>query len=142
MNMSDALKALSSHAPSSTLTPTWPLKSARPRLSRRPARVTSPAPVTTPRIPSRGRVDTSDGRAEAVARAICAAEGRMVKVDAAIGSGQSCSSILGPDGRHHGKSRPKLSRESRIVQCDFHRDTLHDLCVVAGGIVGRQQCEL
>src|SRR5271156_6758019 len=136
--MSEALKALSSQAPSSTLMPTWPLKSAMPRLSRRPARVTRPAPVMTPRMPSRGRVETSDGIAAAAPRAICNADGRIGIVEAAIG----CRLLFGADGRHDGKPGAQLGRKRRIVQRDLHRNALHDFREVAGGVIGRQECEL
>jgi len=49
-----------------------------------PVRVTSPAPVTTPKMPSSGRVDTSDGMAAAAARAISNTDGRIVNLEAAI----------------------------------------------------------
>src|SRR5580693_5209737 len=136
--MSDALKALSSQAPSSTLMPTWPLRSAMPRLSMRPARVTSPAPVITPRMPSRGRFETSDGIAAAAPRAISTAEGRIVIVEAAI----ACRLLFGADGRHDGKPGAQFGRKRRIVQRDLHGNALHDFREVAGGVVGRQKCEL
>src|SRR6266478_9606015 len=138
MNMRDALYALSSHAPLSKLMPTWPFKSARPRLSMRPARVTSPAPVTTPKMPSRGRVDTSDGMATAVARAMSTADGRTVMVKAAI-----CSrSPSRADSCNHRNSGTQFRREGRILQRDLDRNTLHDFCEVASRVVGRQQSEL
>src|SRR5262245_54371302 len=118
--------------------PTWPLKSARPRVSMRPVRVTSPAPVTTPRIPNRGRVETSDGMAAAVARAMSTADGRTVMLEAAI----RCRLPSRPNGRDHGESGTKFRGDSRIVQRDLDGNTLHDLREVAGGIVGRQQSEL
>src|ERR1700733_927692 len=136
--MSDALNALSSHAPSSRLMPTWPLRSVTPRLSMRPARVTSPAPVTTPRIPRRGRVDTSDGIAAAAARAISRADGRTVMVEAAIEFRLSSRA----DSCDHRKSRAQRGRKRRIVKGDLDRYTLHDFREITGGIVGRQQSEL
>src|SRR3984885_9996284 len=132
--MSEALNALSSHAPLSKLMPTCPFKSASPRLSMRPARVTRPAPVTTPRMPIRGRVDTSDGIAAAAACAMSNADGRTVMVEAAIG-------FRLPSGMHgcyHGKSGTQRRRECRIVQCDLDRNTLYDFCKVASRVVGRQ----
>src|SRR5580658_6805417 len=138
INMSDALKALSSQAPSSKLKPTCPFKSAMPRLSMRPARVTSPAPVTTPRIPRRGRVDTSDGIAAAAARAISSADGRIVIVEAAIDFRLSSSA----NSCNHRKSGTQRRRERRIVQSDLDGNTLHDFRKVASGVVGRQQSEL
>src|SRR6202453_3786957 len=136
--MSDALKALSSQAPSSKLMPTWPFKSARPRLSRRPARVTSPAPVTTPRIPRRGRVDTSDGIAAAAARAISSADGRIVMVEAAIDFRLSS----GADSCYHRKSGTQRRRDRRVVERDLDGNTLHHFREIASGVVGRQQSEL
>src|ERR1700686_4199040 len=136
--MSDALYALSSHAPLSKLMPTWPFKSARPRLSMRPARVTSPAPVTTPKMPSRGRVDTSDGMAAAAVRAISKADGRTVMLEAAI-----CSSS--PSRAHscnHRNSGTQFRREGRILQRDLDRNTLHDFREVASGVVGGHTSEL
>src|ERR1700685_1713410 len=138
INMSEALKALSSQAPSSKLMPTCPFKSARPRLSMRPASVTSPAPVTTPRIPRSGRVDTSDGIAAAAPRAISSADGRTVMVEAAIGFRLSS----GADSCYPGKSGTQRRRDRGVVQRDLDRNTLHDFCEVAGGVVGRQQSEL
>src|SRR5580658_7875134 len=134
INMSDALKALSSQAPSSKLKPTCPFKSAMPRLSMRPARVTSPAPVTTPRIPRSGRVDTSDGIAAAAACAISSADGRTGIVEAAIDFRLS----FGADGCYHGKSRTQSGRERRIVQRDLDGNTLHDFREISSGVVGRQ----
>src|SRR5580692_5158483 len=136
--MSDALKALSSQAPSSKLMPTCPFKSARPRLSIRPARVTSPAPVTTPRIPSRGRVDTSDGIAAAAARAMSTADGRIVMVEAAI----DFRLWSGADSCYHRKSGTQPRRDRRIVQRDLDGNTLHDFREIARGVVRRQQSEL
>src|SRR5580698_11392292 len=136
--MSDALKALSSQAPSSRLMPTWPFKSAMPRLSMRPARVTSPAPVTTPKIPRRGRVDTSDGIAAAAACAICIADGRTVMVEASIDSWL----LSGADSCHHRKSWTQRRRDRRVIQRDLDWNPLHDFREIAGGIVGWQQCEL
>src|ERR1700689_4556462 len=120
--MSDALKALSSQAPSSRLIPTWPFKSARPRLSMRPARVTSPAPVTTPRIPRRGRVDTTDGIAAAAPRAISRADGRTVMVEAAI----DFQLLSGEDRCYHREAGTQRSRDRRIFQRDLDRNALHD----------------
>src|SRR4029077_2187628 len=51
-------------------------------------------------------------------------------------------SVLGMDGRHHGKSRAQLRRQSRIVQCNLHWNTLHYFCEIASGIIGGQQSEL
>src|SRR5580692_5492448 len=136
--MSDALKALSSQAPSSKLMPTCPFKSARPRLSMRPARVTSPAPVTTPRMPRRGRVDTSDGIAAAAARAISSADGRTVMVEAAIDFRLSS----GADGCYHRKSGTQRRRDGRIVQRNLDGNTLHNFREIASSVVGWQQSEL
>src|ERR1700733_7430314 len=136
--MSEALKALSSQAPLSKLMPTCPFKSARPRLSMRPARVTTPAPVTTPRIPRRGRVDTSDGIAEAAARAISNADERIVIVEAAIGFRLSS----GADSCYDGKPGTQRRRDCRIVQHDLDGNALHDFCKIASGVVGRQQSKL
>src|ERR1700722_153968 len=138
INMSEALKALSSQAPSSKLMPTWPFKSARPRLSMRPARVTSPAPVTTPRIPRRGRVDTSDGIAAAAACAISSADGRIVMVEAAIDFRLSS----GADRCYHRKPGTQRRLHVRIIQRYLDGNTLHDFGEIAGGVVGRQQSEL
>src|ERR1700755_2174065 len=44
------------------------------------------------------------------------------------------------DVRNDRHARPQLDRRA-ILQHDFHRDALHDLCEVAGGIVRRQQGE-
>src|SRR5271156_3828238 len=136
--MSDALKALSSHAPSSKLMPMCPFMSAMPRLSMRPARVTRPAPVTTPKMPRRGRVDTSDGIAAAAACAISSADGRIVMVEAAI----DFRLLSGADGCYHRESGTQRSREGRIVERDLDGNTLHDFCEIAGGVVRRQQSEL
>src|SRR4051812_16410626 len=118
--------------------PTWPLKSASPRPSMRPVSVTSPAPVITPRIPSRGRVDTSDGMAAAAARAMSIADGRTVMFEAAIGF----RSLSRADGCNYGESGTQLRGESRVLECDFDGNTLDDLGEVARGIVGRQESEL
>src|SRR3984957_19990249 len=142
INMSEALKALSSHAPLSKLMPTCPFKSARPRLSMRPARVTSPAPVTTPRMPRRGRVDTSDGIAAAAACAISSSDGRTVMVEAAIFPVTDFRLLSGADSCYHGKSGTQRRRDSRIVQRDLDGNTLHDFREISRGIVGRQQSEL
>src|SRR5580700_6010596 len=136
--MSDALKALSSHAPSSRLMPTWPFKSARPRLSMRPARVTSPAPVTTPRIPRSGRVDTSDGIAAAAACAISSADGRTVIIEAAI----DFRLLSGADTCYHRKSRAQCRRDRQIVEHDLDGNTLHNFSEIARSVVGWQQGEL
>src|ERR1700686_569655 len=104
----------------------------------RPASVTRPAPVTTPRIPSRGRVDTSDGMAAAAARAMSTADGRIVMVEAAI-----CSiSLLRADSGDNRNSGTQRRREGGIVQCDLDRNSLHDFREVASRVVGRQQSEL
>src|SRR5258708_2743739 len=129
---------MSSQAPLSKLMPMWPFKSGRPRLSMRPARVTSPAPVTTPRIPRRGRVDTSDGMAAAVARAMSTADGRTVMVEAAIGFRLPS----GADGCYHGESGTQFRRESRIVQRDLDGNALDDFSEVAGCVIRWQQSEL
>src|ERR1700733_3038187 len=136
--MSDALKALSSQAPSRKLMPTCPFKSARPRLSIRPVRVTSPAPVTTPRIPSKGRVDTSDGIAAAAARAISTADGRIVMVEAAMDFRLSS----GTDSRYDRKSGTQPRCDRRIVQRNLDGNTLYNFGEIARGVVGRQQSEL
>src|SRR5271156_2596887 len=136
--MSDALKALSSHAPSSKLMPMCPFISAMPRLSMRPARVTSPAPVTTPRMPRRGRVDTSDGIAAAAACAICNADGRTVRVEAPIDAWL----LSGADSCHHRKSGTQRRRHRRIIQRDLDGNTLHDFREIASRVIGRQQREL
>src|ERR1700733_6029783 len=138
INMREALKALSSQAPSSKLMPTWPFKSARPRLSMRPARVTSPAPVTPPRIPSKGRVDTSDGIAAAAARAISTADGRIVMVEAAIDFWLSS----GVNSCYDRKSGTQPGCDRRVVQRNLDGNTLYNLREIARGVVGRQQSEL
>src|SRR5580692_9869878 len=138
INMSAALKALSSQAPSSRLMPICPFKSARPRLSMRPARVTSPAPLTTPRTPRSGRVDTSDGIAAAAPRAISNADGRTVMVEAAIDFRLSS----GSDSCYHRKSGTQRRRDGRVIQRDLDGNTLHDFREIASGVIGRQESEL
>src|SRR5258706_15319534 len=134
MNISEALKALSSQAPSSKLMPTCPFKSARPRLSIRPVRVTSPAPMTTPRIPSRGLVETSDGMAAAAPRAISIAVGRTTMLEAVI----LFRLPPGPDGCNHRESGAQLAGKGAIVQPNLDRDALYHLREIAGRVVGRQ----
>src|SRR5258705_11053096 len=137
MNISEALKALSSQAPSSKLMPTCPIKSARPRVSMRPARVTSPAPMTTPRIPRRGLVETSDGMAAAAPRAMSAGVGRTMLEAVMI-----FRLLSRPDGGNDRKSGAQFRGESCVVQHDLDRGTLHDLGEIAGRIVRGQQGKL
>src|SRR5258708_2389929 len=138
MNISEALKALSSQAPSSKLMPTCPFKSARPRVSMRPVRVTSPAPMTTPRIPRRGLVETSDGMAAAAPRAMSAGVGRTAMLEAVM----IFRLLSRPDGGDDRKSGAQFRGESCVVQHDLDRDTLHDLGEIAGRIVRGQQGKL
>jgi len=101
-------------------------------------RVTTPAPVTTPRIPNSGLVETSAGIAAAAARAICIGDGRTAMIEAAIGS----SSLSGAHSCNDRNPGTQFRREGRILQRDLDRNTLHDFCEVASGVVGRQQSEL
>src|SRR5215813_9268937 len=71
INISATLYAEPIHAPSSTPRPTLPLRSARPSVIIRPVNVTIPAPRTTPKIPTRGLLEISGGRAPATFLAIC-----------------------------------------------------------------------
>src|SRR5690348_13260502 len=48
---------------------------------------------------------------------------------------------LGVDGRLDRHARPQQTFELLVVQRDLHRNALHDLGKVAGGVVGRQQRE-
>ena len=57
-------------------------------------------------------------------------------------AGRQCLAA-GVDGRldrHAGAQQPASARA--VVEHDLHRDALHDLGEVAGGVVGRQQREL
>src|SRR3954463_15976439 len=100
--------------------------------------VTTPAPVTTPRIPSSGLVETSAGTAAAVARAISMAEGRIVRLEAAISS----SSPSRADSCNHRNSGTQFRGEGRILQRDLDRNTLHDFRKIASSVVRRQQSKL
>ena len=57
-------------------------------------------------------------------------------------TGLASGADLGIDGRGNGHARPQIAAQ-RIVRIDrdLHRDALHDLGEVAGGVVGRQQRE-
>src|ERR1700756_2488531 len=138
INIRPISKAVTIHALSSYPNPWRPLKSGMPREIMRLVSVTTPAPVTTPRIPSNGLVETSAGIAAPAARAISVGEGRTMMLEAAICS----SSPSGADRCDHRNSGTQFRRESRILQRDLHRNTLHDFCEVARGVVGGQQSEL
>src|SRR5216683_2738527 len=138
INIRPTSKAVLIHALSSNPNPWRPLKSGKPREIIRLVSVTTPAPVTTPRIPSSGLAEISAGIAAAAVRAISTADGRTVMLESAI-----CSSS--PSRAHscdHGYSGTQFHRESGILQRNLDRNTLHDFCEVASGVVGRQQSEL
>src|SRR6267142_4445504 len=138
INIRPTSKAVPIHALSSYPNPWRPLKSGIPREIMRLVSVTTPAPVTTPRIPSSGLVETSAGIAAAAARAICTADGRIVMLEAAIGS----SSLSGADSCNHRNSGTPFRREGRILQRNLDRNTLYNFREVAGGVVRGQQSEL
>src|SRR5579862_4012366 len=121
MNMSEALYALSSQAPSSKLMPTCPFKSVRPKLSIRPVRVTSPAPMTTPRIPRRGLGETSEGMAAAAPRAISIGDGRTIALEAAI----LVRLPPRPDGCNNGESGAEVGSKGAVIKRNLDRDALY-----------------
>src|ERR1700758_5602058 len=119
--------------------PTWPFRSASPSDSMRPVSVTSPAPMTTPRIPNRGRVETSDGSAAAVAWAITSGGGGRVVIAAAAMMLRLASRANCGNDR---KTWPQVRGQAGIIQSDLYWNALHDLSEVAGGIVRWQQRKL
>src|SRR5271157_824199 len=102
----------------------------------RPVRVTSPAPMMTPRIPNKGLVETSEGIAAAASSACWAGVGgRVTTVEAAILMPRT-------DSSGDRKARAQLAGQVGIVECNFYRDSLHDLGEIASRVVGRQQRKL
>src|ERR1700751_5776687 len=119
--------------------PRWPLKSAIPNESMRPVSVTSPAPTMTPRIPNKGRVESSEGIAAAVARAISGGVGgRVVIAGAAMNAPLSSCANCG----NYGKTRSQFGGQIRIIQPDLYRDALNHLGEVSCSIIGGQQRKL
>ena len=100
-------------------------------------------PAGTPRGGARRRElverqrggDVRHGRASSDAAAVSRAGRGAAAVRTACG--------LGVDGRLDRHAGPQLAGEAaRRIEHDLHRDALHDLGEVAGGVVGRQQREL
>ncbi len=104
----------------------------------RPVSVTSPAPKTTPRMPIKGRFETSDGIAEAAARAMSAGVVRTAMLEVAM----IFRLLSRPDSGNDGKSGAQFRSEIGVFQRDLDRDALHNLGEIAGGIVRRQQSKL
>src|SRR5580692_3999624 len=140
MNISPILNALPIQAPSSKLIPTWPFRSAVPKVIMRPASVTIPAPMITPRMPSSGLFERSAGPAATKACAICAEVGcGTTVVEAAI---QYAPLVRGAHRGNNGEPGTQRGREVGIIEGDLHRDSLHHLRVIPGGVVRRQQRKL
>src|SRR6185369_11851218 len=118
--------------------PTCPFRSAIPSESMRPVRVTRPAPTMTPMIPNRGRVETSEGIANAAACAISAvAGGRLVVVVLVMDS-----LMPRPNSSGNGETWAQYCCQVGIIEPNLDRNSLCHLGEIAGRVVWRQQREL
>jgi len=125
MSIWAAVCAVVIHAPSSNPAPTAPRMSARPKVDNRPFRVDMNVPMSTARSPSHGMVVGGEGSVGASMRNRVGAQPRSFS-----------RTIPGVDlgfDRHPGHQA--IGEAIRIIYDDFHRNALHDLGEVAGGVV-------
>ncbi len=132
------LSAVGIQEASSNPKPRAPRRSGRPTLTRRAFSVAIPAPRKTPRIPTYGLV-VDCGRPDC---------GGVACAPLGLGGGHRESlrhwpAPLRTNRCDHGQPGPQsLGHCLAGIQHDLHGYSLHDLCEVAGRIVGRQQREL
>src|SRR6195952_373216 len=131
----EAVAAVLSQAPSSKLKPSAPLRSGRLMVNRRLSKLARNAPSKTAPTANIGRCDISP--AETGPLLMCLLSG----IGAVRARGSAGLVDVNPGPRRHARQQP-LQQRLALVERNPHRDALHHLGKIAGGVVGRKQREL
>src|ERR1700754_3081922 len=131
----EAVAAVLSQAPSSKLKPSAPLRSGRPMVNSRLSKLARNAPSRTAPTANIGRCDTPPVETGPLPMRLLSAIGAV----RALGP----NGLIDANSGHHRHARQQpLEQRLALVERNPHRDALHYLGKVAGGIVGRKQREL